>query len=119
MARHLSKPCDARPHLMPVGIFFEKVREFLVMHERVWARSNKRHLTFKDVENLWQFIKAGASQDAAGVCNAIVAFNSLANFAAVFHDMHGAELEDVEDLQITAAAALPEDGRARTFKLDR
>jgi len=104
--------------LVAVRIGFQGTRKGFVVCQRVWARSDERHLAFQHVEQLWQLVEAGAAQKAADFGDAIVASDSLADGGTVFHNGHGAKFEDFDGCLIAASAALAEQHRALALAFD-
>ena len=66
------------------------------MRQRMRARSDHRHIALQNVEQLRQFVDAGAAQPIPDTRDAIVVGPGLHNGFAVFLHRHGAKLHDLK-----------------------
>ena len=80
-----------------------------VAHE-LGPRPDYGHITFKDVEQLGEFVEAGASNEFSVLCQALFVWQELS--VSVFLAGHGAELNKLEDFLVLAGAGLREEGVA-------
>ncbi len=103
---------------MAIGVIFEHSAELFVVDESVRSRADNRHLALEHVPELRQFVDAGASQEAADAGDAFVADRDLADVLVSLADGECAQLENLDDLTVQAAAALPVDDRSVAFELD-
>src|SRR6185437_5825533 len=55
---------DAGRHIEAARVGGDLTSEFVVMRERMWPRTDNRHLASQDVEELRQLIKVAPAQDA-------------------------------------------------------
>ena len=85
--------------------------ELAFVRDHVRAGADHAHVAKEHVDELRKLIHAEAPQPSAAAVNALVAAAGLTRFVVVFH-MHGAELEDLEDLPVFADARLAVEERA-------
>src|SRR5512139_694320 len=116
-------------HLRPAGdAGFDRVAHpvignFLcqVLHEigALWAWADEAHVAEEHVENLRQFVDAGASDEAPGERHAAVILPCSERLAVFFGvDAHAAEFEDGEIAAPLADALLAVQHGAGAFQLD-
>ena len=88
--------------------------------ERVRSRSDDRHLTADNVQELRQFVEAGASQERTDARDAwIVAPCQLLGVGVGLIGVHGAEFQHLNQAVVEAVALLPEQYRAPAVELDQ
>ena len=69
---------------MAIGIFSDHCCEFIVVGQRMWARPDNGHVALQHIEQLWQFINAGAAQPGPDTGDPSVIEFSLDDGFAVF-----------------------------------
>lgn len=114
----LSEPRHAGPHLVAVWINADEFCELSIVHECVGPGPNERHLTFDDVDQLGQLVKAGPAQNAAGPRHAVIAGRGLPDIRTVFDAPHRTELVDANFAEEAAAPGLSKEDSAGTFEFD-
>ncbi len=99
-------------------IFCDQPVIFIVMRKRMRSRSNQRHITFEDVEELRQLVNTCATQQSPNPCHAIVVLPHLSDARPIFEDRHCTKLEDDELNTVKPAPPLPEYDSARAVEFD-
>ena len=69
---------------MAIGIFSDHGGEFIIVGHRMWARPDNGHVALQHIEQLWQFINAGAAQPGPDTGDASVIRFGLDDGFAVF-----------------------------------
>ena len=92
-------------------VFLDDGSEVAFMRRGVRPRPHQRHVAKEHIEQLGQFVNAVPAQPTADPRDPFVALLRLLNDVAVFHDGHGAELEDPERAPVEAVPRLPEQRR--------
>ena len=95
---------------------------FLELADEFWAfgaGTDEAHVSFEDVEELWQFVNAQQSQPFADPGHSGIVF--LSPDRSVFFGIvaHGAEFIEREFLVVESHACLTEEGRAGGVEFDR
>src|ERR1700730_17085645 len=89
------------------------------MSQRVWPRSDKRHLSPYDVHELWQFVNACGAQQSAYSGHAWVILRSLRNDITIFLHRHRTELEHHKLTAVKALSILKKEDGPFSVELDR
>jgi hypothetical protein len=77
---HLSQARDPRFCQIPEPVVITDFLEFYsldVCSQRMWPRSNERHLTHEDIDQLREFVETVPSQQAAKACHPWVPWTCL------------------------------------------
>ena len=72
-------------------------------------RSDDRHVSLQDVNELWQFIDVGSAQETTDDCYARVILRSLRELISVFQCGHRPEFQHSDRFVVKAVALLTEE----------
>lgn len=101
----LSETGDTGLHVVAGVVVTEELCEFGIVLDHVRARARNAHLAEKDIQELRNFIEAGATEEAAESVDAGVTDFGLHSLLALrLSRVHGPELPDVETTLIDARA---------------
>ena len=97
----------------PARKAIEVLLKYLVVGKRVRPRTNYRHVTQENVDELRQLVQARAPQEPSKPRDARIVAPGLIYCGAVLGDQHRAELEYLEDAIVLAITALAKEHRPR------
>ena len=100
---------NARPHLMPARLLFAVQRQVLRQQR---SRANQRHVTFKNINQLWQLVYRRRTYKFTNFCQSSLIGQQISIGVALVG--HGLELDDLKYLSILAWSFLHEE-RSSTF----
>jgi hypothetical protein len=70
---------DARLDVMAKGVIAQNTFERVVVGQRKWARSNQRHFTSQNIQDLGQFVDTCRSQQPSNGCHSRIITGRLYN----------------------------------------
>jgi hypothetical protein len=91
----------------------------IVHRESMWTWPNERHVAAHDIQELGQFVEAGATKQPAYSGKTRIALLSLREGAARLQNPHCAEFVDEEDTLPQPIPFLPEKHWPATIDLDQ
>ena len=110
--------CDARLDVMVKGVIAQNTFERVVVGQRKWARSNQRHFTSQNIQDLGQLVDTCRSQQPSNGCHSRIITGRLYNGWSILLDRHSSKFEYDKSLAVESLSALPRNYRSRTIELD-
>ena len=110
-AIHLCPSGDAGAHFVAAGLLGGVERQVFY---KQWARTDKTHVAFDDVDELGEFVQAGGADKFANGRDAVLIGQKLPGSIAFIS--HSFELDEVEDFTVFAGTGLDEKGIALVYK---